>query len=130
MKHCNSCGKCCEKAGNGGLSASTEEIDWWENHRPDIFRYVDGNRIWIDPETSEYLPRCPWLRSTDDGSRFSCDIYHDRPEECRHYPIDIDQMLRDECEMLERRDLLDLKRAQRKLDEIMTDSRPPVGDGY
>ena len=130
MKPCNSCGKCCEKAGNGGLSASAEEIDWWEIHRPDIFRYVDGNRIWVDPETSEYFPRCPWLRSSDDGSSLSCDIYHDRPEECRHYPIDIDQMLRDECEMLERRDLLDLKRAQRKLDQIMIDSRPPAGDGY
>ena len=30
-------------------------------------------------------------------------------------------------EMLERRDLLDLKRAQRDLDNIMIDSRPPVG---
>ncbi len=130
MKLCNSCGKCCERAGNGGLSASAEEIDWWEIHRPDIFRYVDGNRIWVDPETSEYFPRCPWLRSSDDGSSLSCDIYHDRPEECRHYPIDIDQMLRDECEMLERRDLLDLKRAQRKLDQIMIDSRPLAGDGY
>ena len=130
MKPCNSCGKCCEKAGNGGLSASTEEINWWEIHRPDIFRYVDGNRIWVDPETGEYFPRCPWLRSSDDGSSLSCDIYHDRPEECRHYPIDIDQMLRDECEMLERRDLLDLRRAQRKLDQIMIDSRPLAGDRY
>jgi hypothetical protein len=32
--------------------------------------------------------------------------------------------------MLERRDVLDSKRAQRKLDEIMIDSRPPAGDGY
>ena len=130
MKPCNSCGKCCEKAGNGGLSASAEEINWWEIHRPDIFRYVDGNRIWVDPETSEYFPRCPWLRSSDDGWSFRCDIYHDRPEECRHYPIDIDQMLRDECEMLERRDLLDLKRAERKLAQIMIDSRPLAGDRY
>lgn len=80
----------------------------------------------MDPATGEYFARCPWLRAADDGKRFSCDIYHDRPEECRHYPVDIDQMVRDECEMLERRDLLDLKRAQRKLDEIMIDSRPPV----
>jgi hypothetical protein len=35
-------------------------------------------------------------------------------------------MVRDGCEMLERRDLADLKRAQKKLDEIMIDSRPPV----
>lgn len=127
MKNCNSCGKCCEKAGNGGLSASAAEAEWWEIHRPDIFRFVDGNRIWVDPATSEYFARCPWLRESSDGKTYSCDIYHDRPEECRHYPLDIDQMVRDECEMLERRDLLDLRRAQRKLDEIMSDSRPPVG---
>jgi Fe-S-cluster containining protein len=130
MKNCNSCGKCCEKAGNGGLSASTEEIDWWEIHRPDIFRYVQDEKIWVDPATGEYFARCPWLRESTDGKKYSCDIYHDRPEECRHYPVDIDQMVRDECEMLERRDLLDLKRAQRDLDNIMIDSRPPAGEWF
>ncbi|MGI9262623.1 MAG: YkgJ family cysteine cluster protein [Woeseiaceae bacterium] len=127
MKNCNACGKCCTRGGNGGLSASTEEIDWWENYRPDIFRFVANDKIWIDPETGDYFARCPWLREAPDGKSFTCDIYENRPEECRHYPIDIGQMVEDECEMLERRDLLDLKRAQRDLDNIMIDSRPPVG---
>jgi Fe-S-cluster containining protein len=126
MKNCNSCGKCCETAGDGGLSASADEIDWWEIHRPDIFRYVQGNKIWVDPERGEYFARCPWLRKSTDGNKFTCDIYHDRPEDCRHYPVDVAQMLRHDCEMLERRDLVDIRRAQKDLDAIMIDSRPPV----
>ena len=127
MKNCNSCGKCCETAGDGGLSASAAEIDWWETYRPDIARYVQGNKIWVNPATSEYFARCPWLKKSPDGKKYTCDIYDDRPEDCRHYPVDIEQMVRDDCEMLERRDLVDLKRAQKKLDEIMIDSRPPAG---
>ncbi len=127
MKNCNSCGKCCETAGNGGLSASAEEIDWWETRRPDISRYVQGNKVWVNPESGEYFARCPWLQKSPDGKKFTCDIYDDRPEDCRHYPVDIAQMVRDDCEMLEQRDLIDLKRAQKKLDAIMIDSRPPAG---
>ena len=126
MRNCNSCGKCCETAGNGGLSASAEEIDYWETYRPDIARYVDAGRVWIDPQTGAYFLRCPWLRDAPDGHKTSCDIYDDRPEDCRHYPVDIEQMVRHGCEMIEPKDLSDISRAQRKLDAIMIDSRPPV----
>ena len=95
-------------------------------HRPEIARYVQNGKIWIDPETGEYFARCPWLRHSPNENRFTCDIYHDRPEDCRHYPVDIEQMVRDDCEMLERRDLDDLRKAQKKLDVLMSDSRPPV----
>ncbi len=128
MKSCNSCGKCCETAGNGGLSASPEDIDRWEEHRPDIARYVQDGKIWIDPETGDYFARCPWLKEAPSGVGTFCAIYEDRPEDCRHYPIDIEQMVRHGCEMLEPHDLNNVKRAQRKLDEIMIESRPPVGD--
>ncbi len=127
MKNCNSCGKCCETAGNGGLSASAEEVEWWASHRPDISRYVLGRKIWVNPESGEYLARCPWLTKSPDGKTFACEIYEVRPEDCRHYPVDIAQMVRDDCEMLERRDLMNTKRAQKKLDSIMIDSRPPAG---
>ena len=80
----------------------------------------------MDPASGEYFPQCPWLRRLPDNKRSTCDIYDDRPEDCRHYPVDIAQMVRDDCEMLERRDLLDLKRAQKNLDVMMIDSRPPV----
>lgn len=109
------------------MSASSEEIDWWETHRPDIARYVQGEKIWVNPENGEYFARCPWLQMSPDGKKFICDIYEDRPEDCRHYPVDIDQMVRDDCEMLERRDLIDVRRAQKKLDSLMIDSRPPAG---
>jgi len=128
MKNCNSCGKCCETAGNGGLSATAEEIDWWETHRPDIARYVVDGKIWVDPETGEYFPRCPFLQKSPDGKKTFCDIYDDRPEDCRHYPVDIAQMIEDKCEMLEPRDLNNLRKAQRDLDRLMVDSRPPVSD--
>ena len=109
------------------MSASRQEIDWWETYRPDIFRYVDNERIWVDPATGEYFARCPWLRESSDHGKFICEIYDDRPEDCRHYPVDISQMVRDDCEMLEPRDLLDRRRAQKTLDAIMIDSRPPAG---
>ena len=126
MKKCNSCGKCCETAGNGGLSATPEEIDWWETHRPDIAAYVQDGKIWIDPATGEYFADCPWLRRSPETRKKTCDIYDDRPEDCQHYPVDIAQMIGDECEMLEPRDLTDHKKAQRKLDDLMSDSRPAV----
>lgn len=128
MKACNSCGKCCENYGGDSLSASAEEIDWWETYRPEIARYVKDGKIWIDPATGDYVGRCPWLQKSPDGKKFTCDIYDVRPEDCRLYPTNIAEMIRDECEMIERRDLGNLKRAQRELDEIMIDSRPPAGD--
>jgi uncharacterized protein len=126
VKDCNQCGKCCTRYGGGDLSASTGEIDWWENHRPDIFSYVSNGKIWTSPVTGKQMGRCPWLRKLPKQNKYICRIYYDRPDECRHYPVNIDQMIRDECEMLEARDLDNPKRAQRALDELMADSRPPV----
>lgn len=128
MKDCNQCGKCCTRYGGGDLSASAGEIDWWENHRPDIFSYVGDGIIWTSPVTGKQMLRCPWLRKLPKQNKYICRIYYDRPDECRHYPVNIDQMIRDECEMLEARDLDNPKRAQRTLDELMADSRPPVSE--
>ena len=66
---------------------------------------------------------CPWLEKAPDSERYSCQIYLDRPEDCKHYPVDITQMVKDDCEMLEPSDLRDHAKAQRKLDIIMSDSR-------
>jgi Fe-S-cluster containining protein len=128
VKDCNQCGKCCTRYGGGDLSASAGEIDWWENHRPDIFSYVGDGIIWTSPVTGKQMLRCPWLRKLPKQNKYICRIYYDRPDECRHYPVNIDQMIRDECEMLEARDLDNPKRAQRMLDELMADSRPPVSE--
>ena len=125
MKECNQCGKCCTKYGNGGLSASKSEIQWWESFRPDIFRYVRAGKIWISPETGKQMQRCPWLRKLPRQNKYICRIYNDRPDDCKHYPVNIEQMVVDECEMLEVRDLTNPTQAQIKLDKIMVDSRPP-----
>jgi Fe-S-cluster containining protein len=58
------------------------------------------------------------------GGKYVCDIYYDRPDDCKHYPVTIEQMIKDECEMLEPQDLANPKQAQSVLDKLMTNSRP------
>jgi Fe-S-cluster containining protein len=131
MKECNQCGKCCIKYGDGGLSATAEEIESWEIFRPAIAAYVVNGEIWMDPASGEQLTRCPWLEvlpsNPGTGSiKYGCRIYHDRPEECRHYPVSIAEMVRDGCEMIEVTDLDAPAQAQATLDLLMADSRPPL----
>jgi len=130
MKNCNSCGKCCIKYGGGDLSATKEEIDLWEIFNPEIFKFVKNNEIWFDPESGLSLKTCPFLDllpKSDplDPNRYTCSIYLNRPEDCRHYPSLIAEMIRDECEMIEVTDREKPKQAQIKLDLLMEGSRPP-----
>ncbi len=125
MKQCNQCGKCCIKYSHGGLSATEEEIQLWDSFNPDIYNYVHQGKIWLDPDSEVQLERCPWLQQHPDKPIFTCAIYFDRPDDCRYYPVSIEQMIHDECEMLEKRDLLKPKQAQKQLDKMMADSRPP-----
>lgn len=125
MKECNQCGKCCTLYGPD-LTVSDSEIDWWENHAPDIASYARGGKIWISPVTGKRMLRCPWLRKLPGQDKYICRIYYNRPDDCKHYPVTIEQMLNDACEMLEPRDLADLKKAQQTLDLLMADSRPPM----
>lgn len=122
MKECNQCGKCCIKYGNGGLSATASEIEFWDVFRPNVSRYVRAGKIWMDPDSGQQLERCPWLRKAPDQEKYTCDIYHDRPDDCKHYPVNLDEMIRDECEMIEVQDLADPKQAQQALKKIMEDS--------
>ncbi len=124
MKECNQCGKCCTNYSDGGLSATAEEIDWWENYRPEIFKFVADNKIWIDPGSGKQLTRCPFLIATAQENKFHCSIYNDRPDDCKVYPVNIEQMIKDDCEMLDARDRVDTRKAQKVLDKIMSDSRP------
>ncbi|HIF50161.1 MAG TPA: YkgJ family cysteine cluster protein [Thiotrichaceae bacterium] len=125
MKECNQCGKCCTKYGNGGLSATDDEIELWDIFKPDIYNYVRDGKIWMDPDTGKQLEVCPWLRKVPNQEIYTCDIYYDRPDDCKYYPVTIEQMLNDECEMLEEKDLAKPKQAQKTLNKIMADSRPP-----
>ncbi len=78
----------------------------------------------MDPDTGQQLTICPWLRKLPNENKYSCDIYYDRPDECKYYPVTIEQMIKDECEMLEAHDLNKPRKAQKALDKIMIDSRP------
>jgi uncharacterized protein len=128
MKECNQCGKCCIKYGGGDLSATKEEIGLWELFNPKIYEYVKNNEIWFDPKTGLRLQVCPFLEIAPKKeplakNMYTCSIYLDRPEDCRHYPSLISEMIRDECEMIESIDITNQTRAQHKLDLIMIDSR-------
>ena len=96
----------------------------WGLFRQDIAEYVLDGKIWFDPKTGKPLALCPWLRKTPEQNTYSCDIYFDRPDDCKYYPVSIEQMVKDECEMLEATDRQDPKKAQRQLDVLMSDSRP------
>ncbi|MFT7373106.1 MAG: Fe-S-cluster containining protein [Oleiphilaceae bacterium] len=126
MKDCNQCGKCCIKYSNGGLTASKSEMELWEIFRPHIAEYVRDGKLWMDPATGKQIELCPWLRKAPNQEIYTCDIYFDRPEDCRHYPTTIEEMVNDECEMIEVQDLADPKKAQTSLDKLMADSRPPL----
>jgi len=63
------------------------------------------------------------LQKEPNSKIYTCAIYYDRPEDCRYYPSTIAEMIKDECEMLEAGDLDNPKKANRRLDEIMADSR-------
>jgi Fe-S-cluster containining protein len=125
VKKCNQCGKCCKKYSDGGLSASAEEIASWEAFWPEIYCHVKDGQIWVNPDSGEQLVRCPWLRKLPDQEKYICDIYFERPGDCRYYPVTIEQMITDECEMLEPHDLANPRQAQKILDKLMADSRPP-----
>ncbi len=128
MKACNQCGKCCTKYGGGDLDVSTKEVEMWALFNPEIYQYVQGNQIWFDPDTGNKLSDCPFLaiepkKDKNAKDKFICNIYLDRPEDCRQYPSLIAEMIRDECEMIEPSDLKNQKRAQDKLNVLMIDSR-------
>lgn len=128
MKDCNQCGKCCIKYGGGDLAVSRQEIKLWELFNPEIYKYVRGEEIWFDPHSGEKLKRCPFLQEETNLAhklRYTCSVYLNRPEDCRHYPTSISEMLADDCEMLDATDISDPDAAQRKLDLLMIDSRPP-----
>ena len=129
MQACNSCGKCCIKYSNGDLSASPQDLEMWELLKPDIAAYVKKGMIWYSPQSGKQLSLCPFLRETQSQQQptktiYTCDIYYDRPEDCRFYPVTVKQMINDECEMLQAGDLSNPQQAQKALDKLLEDSRP------
>jgi len=111
------------------LSASDQDIDMWQLFKPDIAAYVKKGLIWFSPKSGKQLSLCPFLREGKHAEQpdkiiYTCDIYYDRPEDCRFYPVTVKQMIDDECEMLQQEDLLNPQKAQKDLDKLLQDSRP------
>lgn len=84
----------------------------WEIFQPHIYQYVRDGKIWVNPDTSEQLTYCPFLKKVPNQAilaqqeKYTCSIYLNRPEDCRLYPSNISERVRDECEMIE---VVDLK---------------------
>ncbi|NDU79953.1 MAG: hypothetical protein G3I11_01185 [Ferrovum sp.] len=75
--------------------------------------------FWVSPKTGEEANRCPWFRKVWNKQVFKCQIYNVRPDACRNYPVDREQMQKDECEVLEPEDLiLNEKEFQILLDKL------------
>ena len=110
MKRCNGCGKCCVYGGNGRLGPiDQQQIDVWAQQKPELLAYTrhndDGSySVWIDPETDDYYPTCPWLIEGDERYQYHCAIQAVKPQACLNYPMSVLQMLRDDCEMWEESD--------------------------
>lgn len=128
MQNCNQCGKCCTKYGAADLATNQQEIELWALFNPDIFQYVKNDALWFDPKTGEQLTQCPFLvlsseKNSQEKNKYTCSIYHDRPQDCRHYPSLISEMINDDCEMLEPIDVQNTFKAQQTLNILMIDSR-------
>ena len=86
--NCLACGECC-KAFSWHLRASEHDLERWRRRgRHDLLARVNRlNWIWVDPQTKERLPLCPYLvQSAPDKAH--CGIHEIKPDICRAYPTD------------------------------------------
>ena len=83
---CLGCGECCRKF-SWHLKASHADIQRWQRlGRKDLLSRVNRlGWIWVDPETKERLPMCPFLVETD-PEHAHCSIHEIKPDICRAYP--------------------------------------------
>jgi Fe-S-cluster containining protein len=93
-------------------SASDQDKLVWQVLRPDVLEYLGlESEFWVSPVTGKKMGRCPWLRKLPKQDKYNCRIHGFRPEVCREFPLDVEQMIQIDCEMLEEGDL-DLPHAQ------------------
>lgn len=79
----------------------------WLIRDPEVLDHLDAvsDEFWVNPDTGKKLQSCPWLHELPEKGKYACSIHDIRPEVCRDYPIDIEQMVSLDCEMLEEGDL-------------------------
>ena len=102
MRPCNGCGKCCEKYGTLPASQPTR-CGSLARRSPRYLALHDlrSGDLWLNLQTGAEVRRCPWLRKVPREQRFKCRIYELRRNVCRDYPVNVQQMIDDGCEMLE-----------------------------
>ncbi len=83
---CLACGECCRQF-SWHLSVSARDIDRWKRlGRDDLLAHVNHlGWIWVDPETKERLPVCPFLEQVSPDKAI-CSIHNIKPDICRAYP--------------------------------------------
>lgn len=83
---CLACGDCCREF-SWHLRASPQDIERWREHgRDDLLARVNRlGWIWVDPQTKERLPLCPFLVETGPDTAH-CGIHEIKPDVCRAYP--------------------------------------------
>jgi Fe-S-cluster containining protein len=90
---CKQCGHCCLHLGAYQTCATEEDIASWEEHgRDDLLDWViqiapGVYDIWMNPETGDYVNRCPWLDRKPGQGKYICRIQALKPEICRDYPV-------------------------------------------
>ncbi len=85
---CRACGCCCEAFGGFLRASEADRERWKELGRDDLLAHAgETGWLWLDPETGQRLPRCPYLvRNSEDQAL--CAIHDIKPNICRAYPTE------------------------------------------
>ena len=93
--HCTQCGDCCRNLLYHNDCTEEDYSLWGSLGRADIMKKVmiissgdriTGYRIWMNPDTGQLYPQCPWMKPTPAKNRYACLIQDVKPEICRQYP--------------------------------------------
>jgi Fe-S-cluster containining protein len=90
----------------GNLTVDAADVRrWHKERRADILHYVApvgaGYDVWIEPDTGRERTRCPFVRKDRGASTYKCRIHHTRPQVCRDYLADYEQMVNNGCEIID-----------------------------
>jgi Fe-S-cluster containining protein len=93
---CRHCGNCCQNLKYHNACSEKDYRKWKALDRKDILEkviIVKSNsqtpqyKIWREPGTSRFYPKCPWLQPSGFNDRYECRIHDVKPEYCRQYPL-------------------------------------------
>lgn len=147
-RKCERCGSCCVQLGDLYNVTIQDVRRWIEERRFDILWYCCGwndasfdmflefdteglvrylgeslnMEMWFNPENGDELRLCPFLRKTRGKRQFECLIHDTKPEICRNYICDPQNMMRIVKRSFEE-NLKEYKRERRRYPSHMKFSR-------